>query len=74
VAFAGDGRPDLEAALLVEPGLRFARGWLAKELGRRGEGFRPFERWAEVAGALIGEGPYNGDRDRAEQGVPPRAK
>jgi len=57
VAFAGDGRPDLEAALLVEPRYRFATGWLAKELGRRGEGFRPFERWADVARALVGEGP-----------------
>src|ERR1700739_2051121 len=28
VAYAGDGRPDLEPALLVKPALRFARGWL----------------------------------------------
>ena len=66
VAFAGDGLPDLEAALLVEPGLRFARGWLAKELERRGERFRRFGRWAEVARALSGDGPHSGDSDRAK--------
>lgn len=53
VAFAGDGRPDLEPALLVVPQLRFARGWLAEELQRRGEDFRPFQRWSEIAVELI---------------------
>jgi 2-hydroxy-3-keto-5-methylthiopentenyl-1-phosphate phosphatase len=52
VAFAGDGPPDVEPALLVDPALRFATGFLAEELARRGEGFRPFERWIEVARAL----------------------
>ncbi len=52
VAFAGDGRPDLAPALLVPSELRFARGVLAEELTRLGEGFRPFERWAEVSRAL----------------------
>jgi 2-hydroxy-3-keto-5-methylthiopentenyl-1-phosphate phosphatase len=52
VAFAGDGRPDLAPALLVPAPLRFARGVLAEELTRLGEGFRPFDRWAEVSRAL----------------------
>ena len=52
VAFAGDGRPDLAPALLVPPERRFAKSWLARELHELGEGFRPFERWSEVAQAL----------------------
>lgn len=52
VAFAGNGQPDLEAAMLVEPDLRFARGWLANELERRGVPFRRFGRWAQVAERL----------------------
>ena len=40
VAFAGDGRPDLRPALLVQPRLRFARGWLAEALS---------ERWSQIA-------------------------
>lgn len=56
VAFAGDGAPDLTAALLVPPGLRFARRGraLAAELDARGESYRPFDRWAEVARSLRG--------------------
>ena len=53
VAFAGDGPPDVAPALLVEPELRFARRFLAEELSRRDEGFRPFSRWAEVVHALL---------------------
>lgn len=34
VAFAGDGRPDLEPALLVQPQLRFARGVAGRGLPR----------------------------------------
>jgi 2,3-diketo-5-methylthio-1-phosphopentane phosphatase len=49
VAFAGDGPPDLQPALLVRPELRFARGFLAEALGTRGEDFRPFSRWSEIA-------------------------
>ena len=52
-AFAGDGRPDLASALAVRPELRFARGWLAVELKRRGESFHPFHRWSEIAGVLL---------------------
>ena len=54
VAFAGDGYPDLPAALLVDPAFRFATGVLAEELDRRGEAYRRFERWADVAAALLG--------------------
>ena len=53
VAFAGDGPPDLEPALLVRPELRFARGFLADALRERGEAFRPFTRWSEVARELV---------------------
>lgn len=53
VAFAGDGRPDLPAILLVDPTLRFARGWLAEELTIRGEPFHPFERWSQIAAHLL---------------------
>ena len=52
VAFAGDGYPDLPAALLVPSCYRFATGALADELERRGEAFRRFERWIEVAKTL----------------------
>lgn len=52
VAFAGDGRPDLAPALLVPPGFRFARKWLARKLTEIGEGFQPFESWLEIAHAL----------------------
>jgi 2,3-diketo-5-methylthio-1-phosphopentane phosphatase len=53
VAFAGDGPPDLEPALLVPPSLRYARGQLAAQLEQRGEGFHRYERWSEVARALV---------------------
>ena len=54
VAFAGAGPPDVEAALLVTPGLRFARRYLADELRQRGEPFRPFESWSrDVVGCLL---------------------
>jgi 2,3-diketo-5-methylthio-1-phosphopentane phosphatase len=52
VAFAGDGPVDLEPALLVRPELRFARGFLAEALRARGETFRPFSRWSEIAREL----------------------
>ena len=52
VAFAGDGPPDLQPALLVRPNLRFAREFLAKALRARGEAFWPFSRWSEIAGEL----------------------
>ena len=52
VAFAGDGPPDLDSALAVPPEYRFARGWLADDLAQRGEGFHPFDRWADIARIL----------------------
>lgn len=53
VAFAGDGPPDLAPSLLVPAPLRFARRFLAEELTRRGERFRPFERWSQVVDAIV---------------------
>jgi 2-hydroxy-3-keto-5-methylthiopentenyl-1-phosphate phosphatase len=53
VAFAGDGRPDLNAALCVGPDWRFATGWLAGELTRRGERFTRFSLWPEVVERLV---------------------
>lgn len=55
VAYAGDGVTDLPAALLVPPELRFAKSDLARELKGRGERFRPFDHWAEAAGAVLAE-------------------
>ena len=52
VAFAGNGQPDLQAALMVDPELRFARGWLARELENRGERFHRFRWWSEIAPVL----------------------
>jgi 2-hydroxy-3-keto-5-methylthiopentenyl-1-phosphate phosphatase len=52
VAFAGDGFPDLPAARLVAPELRFATASLALALEQEGLPFRRFERWREVAQML----------------------
>ena len=52
VAFAGDGSTDLQPALLVRPELRFARGFLADALRERGEAFRPFSQWSQIAREL----------------------
>lgn len=57
VAFAGDGRPDLEPALLLPPERRFARGWLADALSRRNEEFHAFDVWSEVADTLCAGAP-----------------
>ncbi len=54
VAFAGDGPPDVKPALLVDPALRFARGYLARELAARGEAFRRYGRWFEIVEHLAG--------------------
>jgi 2,3-diketo-5-methylthio-1-phosphopentane phosphatase len=53
VAFAGDGFPDAEPALLVPGPLRFARGDLADVLDREGVSFRPFETWSDIARVLL---------------------
>lgn len=55
VAYAGDGRPDLPPALLAPPERRFATGWLADELTRRGEPFRRFDCWHDIAVTLTEE-------------------
>ncbi len=55
-AFAGDGYPDLAAALLVPPERRFARAALAESLQQRGLPYRPFERWSEMARMLLESG------------------
>lgn len=56
VAFAGDGATDVDPAVLVPPELRFARADLADGLRERGDAFQPFDRWADVADALLGLG------------------
>lgn len=55
VAFAGDGRPDAPAAMLVPPARRFARGWLAGHLTTEHVPFRGFEWWSEIARMLLEE-------------------
>ncbi|HYI97887.1 MAG TPA: HAD-IB family phosphatase [Bryobacteraceae bacterium] len=55
VAFAGDGPPDVAPSLLVPPEFRFARGYLAEELARRGENFHPYTTWAEIVDYLTRE-------------------
>lgn len=53
VAFAGDGRPDEAAAMLIPAERRYACGWLAGELQRKGVPFRPFKRWPEIVEMLL---------------------
>ena len=56
LAFAGDGPPDVAAAVLVPRRLRFARRYLAEELRQRGDAFRRFESWSrDVVGRLLSE-------------------
>ena len=52
VAFAGDGFPDIAAARLVPPDLRFATASLAEALDEEGLPYRRFDHWAEVAQEL----------------------
>lgn len=56
VAFAGDGPPDIAPALLAGPELRFARGFLARELSSKQLPFLPFGRWSDIAGLLLTAG------------------
>ncbi|MCX6622460.1 MAG: MtnX-like HAD-IB family phosphatase [Acidobacteria bacterium] len=53
VAYAGDGPPDLAPSLLVEGQLRFARGWLARELKQKNLPFQPYLRWSDIVPALL---------------------
>lgn len=55
VAYAGDGLTDVPALLLLPADRRFAKRDSAAELKRLGEGFHPFDRWAEVAESLLAE-------------------
>ncbi len=56
VAFAGDGPPDLEAALLISPQWRFARGRLAQLLEEKSEAFHSFRTWSDIADVLLAQG------------------
>jgi 2-hydroxy-3-keto-5-methylthiopentenyl-1-phosphate phosphatase len=53
VAFAGDGRPDVHAARLVDEHRRFACGWLADVLSAEGLRFRGFSRWSDISRAVL---------------------
>ncbi len=53
VAFAGDGRPDVNPSLLVSKERRFARGWLAGELTARKEEFVGFDSWVTIRDTLL---------------------
>jgi 2,3-diketo-5-methylthio-1-phosphopentane phosphatase len=53
VAFAGDGFPDAEPALLVPGNLRFARGDLADVLDRERQEYQPFDTWSDIARVLL---------------------
>lgn len=55
VAFAGNGPPDLTAALEAPAELRFARGWLAETLASRGDRFHTYRRWSEIAEFLCSD-------------------
>lgn len=55
VAFAGDGRPDAEAASLVRPQLLFARGWLSSHLEENGCAYHSFSVWSEIAQKLLAD-------------------
>lgn len=56
VAFAGDGPPDIEPALVVAPAWRFARRFLAEALDARGEPYQSYGLWSEVVDALLSRG------------------
>ncbi len=56
VAFAGDGYPDLPAALEVPAALRFARNALVEALEEKGEAYRTFAAWTDIADALLADG------------------
>lgn len=55
VCYAGDGSPDIDAAMLVRPERRFARRYLAEYLSRCREGFNEFETWSEIVDELLGK-------------------
>ncbi len=53
VAFAGDSRPDYDAAMLVTPELRFARNSLAEILDSKSIPYRPYDNWSHIADQLV---------------------
>jgi HAD superfamily phosphoserine phosphatase-like hydrolase len=55
VAVAGDSGTDHDGILLVPSERRFARRWLAADLGDAGEGFHAFEHWPEIVDILLDE-------------------
>ncbi len=55
VAFAGDSRPDYEAAMLVPAELRFARNSLAEILDSESIPYRRYENWSQIASFLVGQ-------------------
>ena len=59
VAYAGDGHSDVAASLLVPPELRFARSDLAQVLDHRGIDYQSFDRWGDVARAVLNHGERN---------------
>jgi len=61
VAYAGDGPPDLDPALLVDGNLRFARGWLGAELDRRNLPYHRYRRWSSIAATLLQLNPPQPD-------------
>ena len=52
-AFAGDGRPDLAPAQLVQPDRLYACGWLADHLRQSCAAFHPFATWSDIADHLL---------------------
>lgn len=52
VAYAGDGKPDIESILTVPSDRRFARHWLARHLKQAGHPFQEFESWNDIASRL----------------------
>ncbi|HTN75259.1 MAG TPA: MtnX-like HAD-IB family phosphatase [Pirellulaceae bacterium] len=56
VAFAGDGFPDIQAANLVPPDLRYARGDLARVLAEAGQPFHAIHVWSDIARELLAGG------------------
>ncbi len=52
-AFAGDGRPDIEAAMHVSGNRLFARGMLADHLRKEDRPFHLFENFKQIADTLL---------------------
>lgn len=57
VAFAGDGPPDLPPARLIQPHLRYARGYLAGALAAEAAAYQPLTSWESLADHLLKSPP-----------------